>query len=258
MISAIVQARMGSTRLPGKVMMDICGRPMLWHVINRLRHAETLDSIVVATSERRLDDKIEEFCRSEDVPCFRGSEKDVLDRYYQAAKWIGADVIVRITADCPLIDPEVVDSVVNKYLECKCDYASNSELRTYPDGLDTEVFSFDALKRAWREARMMSEREHVTPYIRNNKTIFTSAEVFQERDLSSLRWTVDEPEDFDFVRNIYERLYRSDRVFLMDEVVNLLRENPKLIEINEGFERNEGYLRSIQEDFVADLPDKPE
>lgn len=104
----------------------------------------------------------------------------------------------------------------------------------------------------------MSEREHVTPYIRNNKTIFTSAEVFQERDLSSLRWTVDEPEDFDFVRNIYERLYRSDRVFLMDEVVNLLRENPKLIEINEGFERNEGYLRSIQEDFVADLPDKPE
>lgn len=249
---------MGSTRLPGKVMMDICGRPMLWHVINRLRHAETLDSIVVATSERRLDDKIEEFCRSEDVPCFRGSEKDVLDRYYQAAKWIGADVIVRITADCPLIDPEVVDSVVNKYLECKCDYASNSELRTYPDGLDTEVFSFDALKRAWREARMMSEREHVTPYIRNNKTIFTSAEVFQERDLSSLRWTVDEPEDFDFVRNIYERLYRSDRVFLMDEVVNLLRENPKLIEINEGFERNEGYLRSIQEDFVADLPDKPE
>lgn len=239
-------------------MMDICGRPMLWHVINRLRHAETLDSIVVATSERRLDDKIEEFCRSEDVPCFRGSEKDVLDRYYQAAKWIGADVIVRITADCPLIDPEVVDSVVNKYLECKCDYASNSELRTYPDGLDTEVFSFDALKRAWREARMMSEREHVTPYIRNNKTIFTSAEVFQERDLSSLRWTVDEPEDFDFVRNIYERLYRSDRVFLMDEVVNLLRENPKLIEINEGFERNEGYLRSIQEDFVADLPDKPE
>lgn len=247
---------MGSTRLPGKVMMEICGRPMLWHVIHRLRHAETFDSIIVATSEQMIDDEIEEFCRTENVPCFRGSEKDVLDRYYQAAKWIGADVIVRITADCPLIDPEVVDSVVNKYLECECDYASNSELRTYPDGLDTEVFSFNALKRAWSEARMMSEREHVTPYIRNNKTIFTSADVFQERDLSSLRWTVDEPEDFEFVRNIYERLYRSDRVFLMDEVVNLLRENPKLLEINKGFERNEGYLRSLREDFVVDFPNK--
>jgi spore coat polysaccharide biosynthesis protein SpsF (cytidylyltransferase family) len=247
---------MGSTRLPGKVMMEICGRPMLWHVIHRLRHAERLDSIVVATSEQMIDDEIEEFCRAEKVPCFRGSEKDVLDRYYQAAKWIGADVIVRITADCPLIDPEVVDSVVNKYLECECDYASNSELRTYPDGLDTEVFSFNALKRAWSEARMMSEREHVTPYIRNNKIIFTSADVFQERDLSTLRWTVDEPEDIEFVRNIYERLYRSDRVFLMDEVVNLLREDPKLLEINKGFERNEGYLRSLREDFAVDFPDK--
>ncbi len=249
---------MGSTRLPGKVMMEICGHPMLWHVINRLRHAERLDSILVATSDGALDDKIEEFCRTDGIPCFRGSEKDVLDRYYQAAKWIGAEVIVRITADCPLIDPVVVDSVVNKYLECECDYASNVQLRTYPDGLDTEVFSFDALNRAWHEARMMSEREHVTPYIRNNKTIFPSVDVIQERDLSSLRWTVDEPEDIGFVRKIYERLYKFDRIFLMDDVVNLLREDPKLLEINQDFERNEGYLRSLREDFAVDLPDKYE
>ena len=149
MITAIIQARMGSTRLPGKVLKEISGHSMLWHVVTRVRQANTLDQVVVATSDKVSDDAIASFCEQEGFLCFRGSESDVLDRYYQAARWAGATVVVRITADCPLIDPVVIDQVVSAYLENDCDYANNVMQRTYPDGLDAEAFSFEALAQAW-------------------------------------------------------------------------------------------------------------
>ena len=162
-VVAIVQARMGSTRLPGKVLMDISGWSMLWHVVNRVRQAKWVDKVVVATSGSVSDDPVATLCEQEGIPCFRGSEDDVLDRYYQAAKWIGANVIVRITADCPLIDPYVVDDVVKHYVDGDYDYVSNTAPPTFPDGLDIEVFSFEALERAWhalQEYAMSLERRN--------------------------------------------------------------------------------------------------
>ena len=254
MIATIIQARMGSTRLPGKVLKDISDHPMVWHVINRVRQAKRLDEVVVATSDGASDDTVAAFCEQEGIPCFRGSENDVLDRYYRAASWIGADTIVRITADCPLIDPVVLDEVVATYLDGGCDYASNTIERTYPDGLDTEVFSFEVLEKTWRGASLMSEREHVTPYIWRNGELFKLGQVTQEVDLSDLRWTVDEPEDLEFVRKVYEHLYQPGQVFLMEDIVKLLERHPELLEINRGFETNEGYLRSLWEDRVVGSP----
>ena len=167
-VIAIIQARMGSSRLPGKVLKTIKGRPMLWHVVKRVSSAELIDSVIIATSTKAKDDKIEEFSRSSRVKVYRGSENDVLDRYYKAAKEAGADVIVRITADCALICPEVIDKVVSEFLKSRCDYATNGLVYTYPDGCDTEVFSLNALAKAWQECGDAAQREHVTPYIRNS------------------------------------------------------------------------------------------
>ena len=248
MIAVIIQARMRSTRLPGKVFKSISGRPMLWHVLMRVRQAESLDTIVIATSDEVADNPIADFCAQEGVSCFRGNESDVLDRFYQAARWIGADVIVRISADCPMIDPVVLDAVVTAYRKNRCDYACNAIHRTYPDGLDTEVFSFEVLEKAWKEASLKSEREHVTPYIWKNEALFNLHHVMQEHDLSALRWTVDEPEDLTFVRRIYEHLYVPNAVFHMEDILRLLGTHPELSTLNDGFTTNEGYQRSLEND----------
>jgi len=250
-VVAIIQARMSSTRLPGKVLADVCGQPLLHHVVCRARCARTPDQVVVATSDRPADDAVVRFCEMSSVPCFRGSEEDVLDRYYQAARHFQAETVVRLTADCPLLDPDVVDRVVRAFGEGDRDYVSNTLDRTYPDGLDVEVFSFTALARAWREARLPSEREHVTPYIWKHPELFRLGNVKQEEDLSDLRWTVDEPRDLAFVRAVYRWLGpRSD--FGMKEVLALLREHPELGRINAGIERNEGYRRSLERDTIQE------
>lgn len=254
MIVAIIQARMGSTRLPGKVLLDLQGQPLLWHVVQRVRQAQTVDQVVIATSETTPNEAIVDFSEGQQakVLCFRGSEDDVLDRYYQAARWIQADLIVRVTADCPLIDPTVIDRVVTAHVQSDYDYTSNTIERTYPDGLDTEVFTFAALTRAWQEAKLLSEREHVTPYIWKNDDIFTIQQVTQAQDWSHLRWTVDEPEDLTFARNVYHHLYQPEPTFLMEDVIELLKVRPELAEINQGFVTNEGYLRSLATDeFVS-------
>jgi spore coat polysaccharide biosynthesis protein SpsF len=219
---------------------------MLWHVVNRVRQAETLDKVVVVTSDDSSDDAVVAFCKQEGIPCFRGSEDDVLDRYYQAAKWMSADVIVRITADCPLIDPDIVDKVVRVYMNGNYDYVSNTNPPTYPDGLDTEVFSLEALKHTWHEARLRSEREHVTPYIRKHPELFRTGNVAYREDLSHIRWTVDEPQDLEFVRAVYSFL--TDAWFRMADVLNLFKRHPELMKINAGIGRNEGYQKSVHED----------
>jgi len=247
-IVAIIQARMGSTRLPGKVMAEIAGKPVLWHVVYRVRQAQQVDEVVVATTDKAADQAIIDFASAEGILVFRGSEEDVLDRYYQAAKWIGADVVVRITADCPLIDPQIIDRVIAHYLNGNFDCVSNTHPPTYPDGLDVEVFSFDALEKAWKEARRLSEREHVTPYIWKNLDKFRLSNVENTEDLSHLRWTVDEPQDLEFVRAVYNHLGRE--LFNMFDVLNLLKKHPELLEINSRIERNEGYRKSLREDKI--------
>lgn len=251
MIVAIIQARMGSTRLPGKVMKRIAGKPMLWHVVRRVQAAASPDTVVVATSTEPADDVIAELCQRGGFLCYRGSEQDVLARYHDAAQAYEADVVVRVTADCPMIDPDVIDLVVEAFLCQDVDYASNVKEPTFPDGLCTEVFTADALARAYAEATWQSEREHVTPYIHQHPDRFRLAAVRQERDLSALRWTVDEPADLAFVRAVVDALagegFGPDS-YRMQDVLDLLDEQPELLAINQGIGRNEGYATSLNED----------
>ena len=229
-VVAIIQARMGSTRLPGKVLADIHGHPMLWHVVQRARAAKTLNHIVVATTSDRTDDVIASFCCEQGLSCFRGSEKDVLDRYYHAARECSADAIVRITSDCPLIDPEIIDKTVRAFLKESPDYASNSIVCSFPRGLDVEVMSLTALEVAWREATQGYQRAHVTPYLYENPNRFKILSLSADEDYSAQRWTVDTPEDLEFVRAVYSRF--GDEVFLFKDVLRLLDREPALAEIN--------------------------
>jgi spore coat polysaccharide biosynthesis protein SpsF len=230
-VVAIVQARMGSTRLPGKVLKEIDGETMLARVVSRLRRATLLDEIVVATTDGAADDAIVAECRRRSIAVFRGDERDVLDRYFRAAQLTKADVVVRITADCPLIDPEVVDKTIQAFLDGQPDYASNTIVRTYPRGLDTEVMSIRALERAWSLAHQPHEREHVTPYIYEHPAEFKIVPVTAEGDYSHHRWTVDTTDDLEFVRAIYHHL-QSNVEFRGPDVLALLESEPELLEIN--------------------------
>lgn len=250
-IVAIIQARMGSARLPVKVMMNILDKPMLWHVISRVKHANMLNDIVVATTTLNKDKQILELASEMGVKSYAGSKDDVLDRYYQAAIINKADVIVRITADCPLADPKVIDEVVRFYLDNDFDYVSTSIEPTYPDGIDVEVFSFDSLKKAWNEAKFSSEREHVTPYIWKNPGIFKIKNYKNNENISYMRWSVDEERDLEFVREIYTNLYMDGNIFYMEDVINLLKKHPELVDINKDIIRNEGYLKSLNEDKIV-------
>lgn len=247
MIAGIVQARMGSTRLPGKVLIDIEGKPLLEHVIQRVSASRLVQRIIIATTENEKDKAIISFARQRGIFCYAGSEEDVLDRFYRAAGRYNVDIIVRITPDDPFKDPEIIDKVVGYYLshEEGVDYVSNTMKPTYPEGLDVEVFSFAALRRAWREAEKPSEREHVTPYIWNHPELFRLANVENDEDLSHLRWTLDTETDLKFTREIYTRLYKG-QVFLMKDILTLLNAEPELRLINSRASRNAGYLKSLE------------
>ena len=238
---------MSSIRLPEKVLIDIAGRPMLWHVVNRTRGARLIERVVVATTTNKADDVIEQFCRQNRIDCFRGSEDDVLDRFYQAAKLYDADPVVRVTGDCPLIDPEIFDKVIAKYLEGGYEFVTNTLQYTYPDGLDLEMFSFAALERAWRETTEPRHREHVGSFIRYSG-LFPSANVENETDLlgEEHRWTVDDARDLEFVREVFARLGGSgDSDFGMNEVLSLVNAHPEIRSINQGAIRNEGAYLSF-------------
>jgi len=228
---AIIQARMGSSRLPGKVLMDLGGEMVLGRVVRRLQRSRHISKIVVATTTVPADEVIVAECDRLEVLCFRGSEHDVLDRYYQAARANAADAVVRITSDCPLIDPELVDETVEVFRDKHADYASNVFPRTYPRGLDTEVFSFDALDRAWREAREAHQREHVTPYLYEHPQIFKLASLSGAADYSRYRWTLDTLEDLELLRTIYSRFHGRDD-FSWKEVLRLMEREPELAELN--------------------------
>lgn len=222
---------MGSTRLPGKVLQDLEGETMLARVMHRLGRARGIDSMLVATTDRAADDAVVDECRRHKFPVFRGDQDDVLDRYYRAAQLAKADVVVRVTSDCPLIDPEATDKTIAAFLEARPDYAANNLVRTYPRGLDTEVFSMDALARAWRLAHKPYERSHVTPYIYEHPADFKILTVTEDVDYSKHRWTVDTPEDLEFVRAIYSRV-KGNPDFLWRDVLDLVEREPELTEMN--------------------------
>ncbi len=237
-IVAIVQARMGSTRFPGKVMQLITGVPMIGILLERLSLSSKLDQVMVATSALDIDTQLVQYLRETAYTVYCGSETDVLARYYEAAQSVNADVVVRITGDCPLIDPDLVDTVISQFLEKEVDYASNINPPTYPDGLDVEVFTFFSLERAYREAKIVAQREHVTPFIRESGQ-FKIANVACDQDHSKKRWTVDEIADFEVIQTVFE--YFSPRCdFSWSEVLQLATEQPKLFDANQHLIRNEG------------------
>ena len=251
-IAAIIQARMGSTRLPNKVLIKIEGKPMLWHQINRIKQSKYSPEIIIATSNLDQDKPILKLAEESNVKFFAGIHEDVLDRFYKASLNYEIDIIVRITADCPLLDPEVFDKVLTTFLKGDYDYVSNVRPATYPDGLDVEVLSFKILEKVWKKTRLASEREHVTGYIGTHLEQIKYTNVENENNLSEYRWTVDEKEDLDFVKKVYNHLYPKKKIFLMRDILDLLNEKPELQEINKGFVRNEGYLKSLQNDKIKE------
>lgn len=235
---AMIQARMGSSRLPGKVMMDIEGKSMLVRVIERVQLAKSINGLWVLTTDTEKDEEIVRECEDHDVETYRGSEEDVLDRYFQAAKKIHADTIVRITADCPLIDPDIIDQSIKAFTDHCADYVSNVLERTFPRGLDTEVMSLRVLEKAWKEAKQPYERSHVTIYMIKQPKLFRHHSIKHHRDLSSLRWTVDVQEDLDFIREVYKRL-AAEKDFRWLRVVELLEKEPQLRRINEKIQQKD-------------------
>jgi len=238
-IVAILQARMGATRLPGKPLMTVLGRSLLSYEIERLRRTPSIDQVVVATTTAPQDQAIVDLCEREGIATFRGSENDVLDRYYQAAKAFHADVVVRVTGDCPVIDPHEAELVIRHYLDHipAYDYVSNTIQRTYPRGLDTEVFSFANLERAATEANKPSEREHVTLYFYTNPELFKLSNIAHEPNLSSQRWTVDTLEDLELIKLIIGTLYPVKPTFNMQDILGLLQQHPEWVAINAHIEQ---------------------
>jgi spore coat polysaccharide biosynthesis protein SpsF len=224
MIVAVLQARMTSTRLPGKVLKPLFGRPMIGRQLDRIRRSKRLDHIVVATSDQLSDDPIVEFCQTENVPCFRGSLTDVLHRMYHSAQIFGRPKhIARLTADCPLADWSIIDACVDLHLALDTDYTSNAVVRSFPDGLDVELMKADSLQIACRDAVSPHEREHVTPFIYNHPEKFKIQALVQEPNLEALRWTVDTPADFDFVESIYgEQIVRGVE-FRQQDILDFLK-----------------------------------
>jgi len=237
-VVALVQARMGSTRLPGKVLRAIVGKPMIELLLARLSQSSELDEIVVAASEEVKNDKLQSVVESLNYKCTRGSEKNVLNRFYESAKSVGADVIVRITGDCPLVDPTLVDECIRSYKDSDVDYFSNIDPATYPDGLDIEVMSFESIERANNETDSEFDREHVTPYIRNSDS-FSKSSIQYVKDLSTQRWSVDEPEDLIVVTNVFEH-FSPNLYFDWKQVLELRRSQPKLFQANRQIKNNEG------------------
>lgn len=241
-VNAIIQARCGSTRFPNKVFALIDGKPLLWHVVNRLKYATKIDDIIVATTVSEKDDMIEEWCKENNVHCFRGSEENVLNRYYSASEAFPSDYVVRITADDPFKEPKVIDAVITKLIEEGYDHVTNNLPPSFPEGLDCEAFKKSALDRSEKEAETAFEREHVTQYIYHHPEIFKIGNVSNGENLSYLRWTVDKDVDFEMVKAVYaHRNPASKGILLMDEILEILKANPEIEKINSEVERSAMY-----------------
>jgi len=247
-IICIIQARMSSTRLPNKVMLSLSDKPVIFHVFNQLSFCKHIDKFVLATSTEMTDDILELWANKNNINVFRGDIDNVLERYYLSAKKYGADVIVRVTADCPLINPNVVDKVIETFLGDNYDYVCNNNPPTYPEGLDVEVFSYKALEKAYKSAEKKSDKEHVTPFIINNPDLFKPYSISNNENLGKFRLTLDRYEDYILLYEIFSNLYREGGFIDLNYVISYLTTNNKLIDINKHIVRDEGYLKSLAND----------
>lgn len=249
-IDAIFQVRTNSSRLPNKVFETILGKSLLWHVVQRVKTSSKVSRVILATTTNSRDERVVGFAKENNLLWFCGNEDDVLDRFYQTAKKYNSDIIVRVTPDDPFRDPQLIDQFLGHLLANKgeLDYISNTIEPTYPEGIDLEVFTFEALEKAWKESTKLSEREHVTPYIWKHPNKFKIKNVKYKDDLSNLRWTVDYPQDLEFVRQVYQRLYPIKKIFLLQDILDLLRKEPELSKINQGIAYHEGYAKSLEKD----------
>ncbi len=237
MITCIVQARIGSSRLPGKTMELITeDKKIIDFVVNQLKFSKLIEKIIIAIPDLMEDDLIYKHLVSRKIQIFRGSSKNVLDRYYQCAKTASSSIIVRITADCPLIDPEIVDNVITKFIENEFDYVANTHPRTFPYGTETEVFSFDALEKAWKETNDDFDKEHVTPYFYKNPHKFKIGNFVQEKNQSRYRWTVDHKEDLEFVKCVISKI--SKNPILTCDIIELIEKNPDIMKINNKYNQD--------------------
>jgi spore coat polysaccharide biosynthesis protein SpsF len=236
-IIGLIQGRMQSKRLPGKVMLEILGKPMVWHIYNRLTKCKFLDLVTVSTGEYDQNTEICEFAHHNNIPIYIGSETDLIDRLYKTAIKFDASAIVRITADCPLVDPIIVDRLAHEFTvnEDKYDIVTNCKVRTFPHGLDVEIFSKNILEKMWKEIRDPELREWFPFYINKNPRLFRIHNITNHVDLSNLRWTVDYPEDFEFIKQVYKNLYKEGNAFSMQEVLDLLSKQPHLNQINSKY-----------------------
>ncbi len=245
-VIAIIQARMSSSRLPGKVLFDLEGTPVLGHICLRLKSCKHVDKIIVATSNDSSDDNIFEWGQKNNITIFRGSLSDVLSRYYYAASENDAKVIVRVTGDCPVIDPDIVDELILQLKFNNYDYASL--VGEFPDGLDCSVMTFKALKQAFLKAKLTSEREHVCPYIEKNPEVFKIFKYYKFHGLGHHRWTLDEEVDYELIKIIFKALYQKNQIFYHHEILKFLSKNESLFDINSHISRNEGYQKSLKND----------
>lgn len=235
----IVQARMGSNRLPGKVIKPLCGVPLILHSLRRLKQCKNIDHLVLATSERPENQPLVETVREDGFEVFSGSEDDVLSRYYEVARKHKPETIVRCTGDCPVLDPEITDYVIKQHYDSGADYTSNALIRSYPRGMDTEVFSYTVLDKTFTEASLDEEKEHVTPYIYRHRELFDIKDVIAAQELHNpdLRLCVDTAEDFQLMEAVFEDLYHENPYFSLKAILEFLRNNPKLVEINKDIEQ---------------------
>lgn len=249
-VLTIIQARLGSTRLPGKVMLDLAGRPMLSHVIARMKRSRLTSRLIVVTTVDAEDLPIVEMARALGLPVFRGSATDPLQSFVSAARLYGADHVVRIKGDCPIIDAQVVDAAIRLHLDEGADYTGNCLQRSYPVGLDVEILSREALEKVWREAALRSEHEHITLYVHNHPELFAIRHLAQADDRSALRWTVDYPEDYDLVSRIFAALYPLDPEFGMSAVLDFLSHRPEFALLNAHVRADAG----VQISLAGDAP----
>lgn len=238
-IAIIVQARMGATRLPGKPLIQVLSKPLLSYLLERLKRVKLAHTIVVATTELEQDQPIVDLAHKENVHVVRGSVEDVLSRYMSSAKAVSATIIVRITGDCPLVDPQLIDRSIEAFIQGKVDYLSNTLKRTFPRGMDVEVFSRAALEKAYKMAKSAAQKEHVTPFIYQNPDLFTINQIYFTKDLSKYRWTVDTPEDLELIRLIIENLYPNHPRFGLEDIVSLVEEHPEWTLINQHIKQKE-------------------
>jgi spore coat polysaccharide biosynthesis protein SpsF len=243
----IIQARIGSRRFPKKVLAKIENKPMIWYVIERIKGIRGIKQVVLVTTKNSQDKILLKIAKDCNIMSFKGKTCDVLDRYYKCAIEFDADPIIRITGDCPLIDSKIIEKMLNFYMKHDYEYLSNIYPPTFPDGLDVEIFSFKTLEKLIKKAKLVSEKEHVTSYIRNHPKEFKIFNYENTINLSRFRWTIDERKDLTFVRTIYKKM-RPKVVFSMQSVMKIISKDPNITKINSDISRNEGYLKSLKTD----------